>query len=113
MSTLTPNDGPGLGLAPGVEAKLPLTPVGWTAFPSLGGGFGAKKWFTSQGVYKEVFSDDGDFLAKLCAEVDAQYAPLEAAYAVVEAEEAVQSAEAPAEPVEAPAAPEAPVAPVV
>lgn len=95
--------GPDLGLSEATAAALPTVPAGWTAYPSLGGGFGAKKFFPSVGRYEDVVTHDPDLLNDLATAADEKYAP--EAPAVDEFEQAVE------EPAEAPASDEL-VAPV-
>lgn len=67
--------GPELGLSDETKAALPAVPAGWTAYPSLGGGVGAKKWFDQLQAYKDVVVSNPDDLAAAVAAVDAEQAP--------------------------------------
>lgn len=91
--------GPELGLSDATKAAMPAVPAGWSAFPSLGAGFGAKKWFTEKQAYEDVVVSDPSLLFDLCAAVDAKYAPAD--LPVDEFETAVE--EVPASEPEAPA----------
>lgn len=65
------NGGPDLGLTPETIADLPTVPSGWSAYPSLGKGFGAKKWFGD--AYKDVVTNDASLLSALCTATDEQF----------------------------------------